>query len=366
MGGFASKDGKSTVTTGSAEVGSSKHHSGPNVPQSGGAQVGGSPSPRHLAAPKEAKRNSDHRHQHERERQQNVQESEAPGNNASSSSLRIKKGEDSGRWPGDVGGGGGMAGGASRSLIVTEEGACDEEEMQRAIEASLVEGHRQRSHHPSEGSRPPKSDRFGSAGRTSSPGLSGAAAAAGKGSRSVESGAAADTATSSQPNDVNGDRSGKAARLEGPTKAALGLNGTGWVDNSDFQSPQKHQRASSQNRPSNGQSTLRSASCGASSMRSGIVSLPQIKTPLPLDQQEMVKDLHEKIKDTTGQDDANGKTVNVRALMEGMDMALDEPLSRVNGKPSHGTASSRGTSSKTEHHFNEHFRSCRGANVDLT
>jgi len=133
-----------------------------------------------------------------------------------------------------------------------------------------------------------------------------------------------------------------------------------WVDNSDFHSPCVSKTADRK------ASAPRSASVGSrgASSRSGIVSLPRLGQTIPADQQAMVKDLHENIKDTVATRDearagqASGQSgrnasADVRRVME--DLNIDEPT--VSRGP-------RGFSAERERYneqFNERFHSCSEA-----
>jgi len=258
-----------------------------------------------------------------------------------------------------------------QALGQTDVAFAEEEEMQRAIEASLREGH---------GEFRPVCPAGVSPTPSGGPSQSGAGATGSVGAGAADTSALTLTGPLADQLRTRSDGGGvkrkddmsKAPRSrpqDGAFKAAhLGLGGDyAWVDNSDFHSP----RASQARRDA---AANRSASCGSrpaakynsNGMRSGIVSLPRITQQLPVEQQVMVKDLHEKIKETISRPGTREEAVRSRALGKNAsadvlrvmeDLSLDEPLGR-------GSFQSR--SAGENHHnerFNENFHSCRAREV---
>lgn len=247
---------------------------------------------------------------------------------------------------------------------------AEEEEMQRAIEASLREG---------SGDFRPVCPRVGSSA-SGGPSHSGTAGGATGSARAGAADTSAVTLTNSLALGLGECSEGGIARKEemskaprshsrpqdGAFKAAhLGLGGDyAWVDNSDFHSPGASQ-ARRDERPAG-----RSASCGSrpaakynsNGMRSGIVSLPRITQQLPVEQQVMVKDLHEKIKETISRPGTREEAVRARALGKNAsadvlrvmeDLSLDDPLCRGPLQPRHDRDINH------NERFNENFHSCR-------
>jgi len=147
--------------------------------------------------------------------------------------------------------------------------------------------------------------------------------------------------------------------------AGLGLAGDyAWVDNSGFHKPVDQASADR-----TAHAAARSASVGTqpkskgANSRSGIVNLPRIGKVLSADQQSMVKDLHEKIKDTISPEEAalsqNGplassaSSSDARRVME--DLNIDEPI--ISRGPRGGSAEREYMNER----FNERFASCSAA-----
>lgn len=254
-----------------------------------------------------------------------------PKNGPGNGSLRITSGDQHEDW-GEV----------------LAEG-MEEEEMQRAIEASIMES----SHHRA-ASVP--IDRHNSHLSAQARNI----AAAHQNSDNAEEG---------------GDRAAHPrGRQAGPTKAAqLSLN----VDNSEFQHGTGSSAAGSQAR-TRGRSepaSIRGGIVSSGGAGSGIVTLPRIAQPVPASQQEMVKDLHESIAGTMGEHGDNphgepqkghkgkhrgvdhqnnghsrpkGGSVDVRSLMEDNDDLGDMSLSQIK------------YGSRNQEKFNDQYHSCGG------
>lgn len=148
--------------------------------------------------------------------------------------------------------------------------------------------------------------------------------------------------------------------------AGLGLAGDyAWVDNSGFHKPVEQASAERTTH-----AVARSASVGTqpkskgASSRSGIVNLPRIGKVLSADQQSMVKDLHEKIKDTISSEEAalsqNGPLASSASSSDARpsfmeDLNIDAPI--INRGPRGGSAEREYMNER----FNERFASCSAA-----
>jgi hypothetical protein len=232
-------------------------------------------------------------------------------------------------------------------------GNAEEEEMQRAIEASIMESHTRAASVPID--------------RHTSHNMSPQARNIAAGNQQNGDNAYG------RKDDGEGDGSEtprRAAhprgRQAGPTKAATsGLKGGGWVDNSDFHAAGSSNSSQARTRCRSVPASTRS---GMPVGGSGIVTLPRIAQPVPACQQQMVKELHENIKDMTGDEleemeqqkktkhsargidhERNGKSkaggVNVQRIMDDDDISL----SQING------------SNRNQEKFNDQFHSCGGA-----
>lgn len=334
MGGFSSRGGNASQNNAVQEVtveahGKAQQHPEPAVasqqPISNGVSSSSKPRPDIERAPQ----NSSNQRSSGAAGDRSGQGAARPKNGHGS--LRVKDGDQNEDW--------------NEVLGDMPFGNAEEEEMQRAIEASIMESHTRSASVPI--------DRF---------------------SHNTSSQARKIAANNQQtgenvPEDLETPHgAGQPRGRQGPAKAATsGLKGGGWVDNSDFM-PGAGGSSNSSQAKQRCRSVPASSRSGMPVGGSGIVTLPRIAQPVPAQQQEMVKELHEKIKSATGedqhqsgssQDPRNGgardhemkrpkKGVDVRSLMEENDMD-DMSLAQINGG-----------GHRQQERFNENFASCAG------
>lgn len=297
------------------------------------------------------------------------------GGAASSSSLhvssRLAPAGVQGGLPAPAGAGAGpgasSSGGAGLRGQLSELDATEAEEaMQRAIEASLAEGlksgqksgslvlEERRQSGQKSGALVLEERRPRDAALTDAPAAKDAGhAAEGKRKDDARGRTLASTglARVHKPGYRSHDRPAKA-----PT---LGLGGSAWVDNSDF-----HRPAASQLIASPDVAHPRSASCGARAGggRSTIVSLPQIQRLPATEQQEMVKDLHESIKETVSSPDESPYGGGVHGGMSWMEELNMDSRETVVSSQSSLLSSARGSARAGAPRgagFNAQFHSCR-------
>eukprot|EP00746_Dinoflagellata_sp_MGD_P095757 gnl/MRDRNA2_/MRDRNA2_38378_c0_seq1.p1 gnl/MRDRNA2_/MRDRNA2_38378_c0~~gnl/MRDRNA2_/MRDRNA2_38378_c0_seq1.p1 ORF type:complete len:375 (+),score=67.97 gnl/MRDRNA2_/MRDRNA2_38378_c0_seq1:183-1307(+) len=274
-----------------------------------------------------------------------------PKNGPAHGSLRITSGDQNEDW-GEV-------------LADMPFGNAEEEEMQRAIEASIMESHTRAASVPID--------------RHNSHNISPQA-------RNIAAGNQQNSDNAyGRKDDVEGDGSETPrrsahprGRQAGPAKAATsGLKGGGWVDNSDF-----HAAGSSNSRQGPGSARCRSVPATTSTRSgmpvggSGIVTLPRIAQPVPACQQEMVKELHEKIKGTMAGDEIEGAPAQQKNQKHSA-RGIDHEIERVNGhnRPKGGvdvqslmednnlediSLSQINGTRRNQEKFNDQFHSCGG------